>query len=532
VRRRVAIPLSSVLVAAFIATVAVSWPSQGGPPVLTGGPLRLSYAGDQVVGRVDERFLSFAVDMAQVVGSRFWAAPGRGQGLLETEPVPGFDFSRPRLRRLTAALAPALLRVGGTDADFTQYHLGDGPAPAPTGGARSVLTRARWDEVNRFAQALGLGLVFTLNAGASARDGAGGWDPASARALLVYSAARHYPVELWELGNELNAFPLFHRMWLTPTRYAGDLARARVLLDEVAAGSRLGGPASAFWPVLGEGRAFTDVALERAGALLDVVSWHHYPQQSYRCPVATRRAAAGRMLSPRQLGDVDRWADRVERAAAAHARRAAVWLGETGSAQCGGEPGFSDGFADALWWGDLLGRMARRGQAVLIRQTLAGSSYGLLDEASLTPNPSYWTSWLWRHLMDRRVLDTGDQTAEATLRRYAHCTRAAAPGYRPGAVTALLVNTGPGTSAPVILPPGATGGMRAFVLTAPGLTARVVNLNGRPLRAGEDGTLPDLAGLARTDVGDGAAEAGLRLPPYSLAFVVLPEARAAACASP
>src|SRR5688500_9578105 len=100
---------------AVLATAVVSLPSHGGPSLVPSGPLQLSYAGEQVVGRVDDRFLSFAVDMAQVVGSRFWAEPGRGEGILETEPVPGFDFSRPRLHRLTAALAPALLRVGGTD---------------------------------------------------------------------------------------------------------------------------------------------------------------------------------------------------------------------------------------------------------------------------------------------------------------------------------------------------------------------------------------------------------------------------------
>jgi heparanase len=141
------VPLTLLLGLAILAIGTVSLPSHGGLPVAPGGPLQLSFGGERPVGRVDDRFLSFAVDMAHVVGSRFWAEPGRGQGLLETEPVPGFDFSRPRLRRLTAALAPALLRVGGTDADFTQYHLGDGPAPAPTGGGRAGLCPARGAEV-------------------------------------------------------------------------------------------------------------------------------------------------------------------------------------------------------------------------------------------------------------------------------------------------------------------------------------------------------------------------------------------------
>ena len=49
------------------------------------------------------RFLSFAVDTAQVVGGEFWAPPGQGRGLLDTGPVRAYDFSRPRLRQLAAA---------------------------------------------------------------------------------------------------------------------------------------------------------------------------------------------------------------------------------------------------------------------------------------------------------------------------------------------------------------------------------------------------------------------------------------------
>jgi heparanase 1 len=240
--------------------------------------------------------------------------------------------------------------------------------------------------------------------------------------------------------------------------------------------------------------------------------------------VATRRASAGHMLTPRELADVDRWADAVEQAVDTHAGKAAVWLGETGSAQCGGEPGFSDGFSDALWWADVLGRMARRGQAVLIRQTLAGSNYGLIDEATLTPNPSYWASWLWRQLMDRRVLAAGPGSARSSLRTYVHCTREGAPGHAPGGVTALLVNVDRHDGAEVTLPAAAARSARAFVLTERGLDARAVALNGRPLLAAADGGPPALAALARP-----ASAAGVTVPPRSVAFVVLPDAGAAAC---
>jgi hypothetical protein len=491
---------------------------------------------------VDPRFLSFAVDIAQVVGGDFWAPPGSGQGLLQTQAVARYDFGRARLRRLTGALAPAYLRIGGTDADRTAYDVGQGeiqtgtgsaPSPGAT-GARWRLSRRSWDAVGGFARDLGLSIMFTLNAGPSARDERGEWNPDSARALVAYTRRQGYPVEVWELGNEVNAFPLTHRMWLSADRYARDLGRARVLLDDVDPGTRLAGPSSAYWPVVGEGRSFSEAVLRRAGPLLDVVSWHYYPQQSHRCPLAVRRAAAEHTLSGERLDEVERWAGQIESAARTHAPRAAVWLGETGSAQCGGEPGLSNAFVDALWWLDELGRLARRGQPVVVRQTLSGSDYGLIDDETLEPNPSYWASWLWRRLMGTRALGVHAAPAPGALGLYAHCARAgsdgdsdgdAGGGAGRGAAVLLLVNGDPSVKVSITLPGLDRHGARFLRLTADGLGARKVRLNGVPLQAGADGSPPPLAPL----LADVDVEVPLSLPPLSATFVVLPAAMAPAC---
>jgi heparanase 1 len=493
-----------------LSTSAVILGSHGADRPPAPAVVRLTLDGTHPAAQVDERFVSFAIDTAQVVGGSFWAAPGRGHGLLDTAPVPRFDFGRLQLVRLARALAPAYLRIGGTDADRTAYQIDDAP---PASGARWVLTRHRWDELADFARAADLRLMFTLNAGPSARDRHGDWDPESARPLIEHARRRGDPVEVWELGNEVNAYPLAHGTWLSADRYARDLGRARSLIEDT--GARLAGPASAFWPVLGEGRSFIGPLLERAGPLLDVVTWHYYPQQSRRCPVATRRARAGRLLPAEALGDVERWAAQVEGEARAHAPEAAVWLGETGGAQCGGEPGLSDTFADTLWWLDELGRIARRGQQVVVRQTLAGSDYGLLDDGTLEPNPSYWGSWLWRRLMDGRVLSAASEPTSATLRVYAHCAREAGPG----AVTLLLLNLEP--QAPVTVQ---LGSVTAAVLRleAEGLAARRVRLDGVELRPAADGAPPPLV-IEPRPISE------IRLTAQSAAFVVLPAAHAPAC---
>jgi len=483
------------------------------------------------VATVDERFLSFAVDTAQVVGGEFWAPRGSEHGVLETHDVAPYDFSRAGLRRLAGALAPAYLRIGGTDADRTIYRVGgDDVAAVPEGGARWVLTGRRWAEVAEFAHATDLKIMFTLNAGPSARGPDGAWNPDNARSLIAYTRAHGYPVDVWELGNEINAFPLTHGRWLSGERYAGDVRRARALLDELHDPGRLAGVGSAYWPVLGEGRAVLDATLRAADGALDIVTWHYYPQQSHRCPLATRRASAALTPAPERLGDVDRWAERVESAAHAHAPHAAVWLGETASAQCGGEAGVSDSFADALWWLDELGRISRRGQPVVVRQTLSGSDYGLIDDRTLQPNPSYWASWIWRNLMGTRVLDVVVEPAAPAVRAYAHCLPASHGAASSDGVAMLLLNIHPTEATTVRLNGGGTAdapAMSVLQLRADSLDARTVRLAGVPLATAADGSLPAFGALFAAGAARGAR--AVTLPPMSATFVAIDGAPVAAC---
>ena len=77
-------------------------------------------ASDDAVSEVDERYLSFCIDLGQIAEpTRFWNPDGSG----ETTGRPSYDFGRVRLRNLARALAPALLRIGGTEADRAYYAL-------------------------------------------------------------------------------------------------------------------------------------------------------------------------------------------------------------------------------------------------------------------------------------------------------------------------------------------------------------------------------------------------------------------------
>lgn len=520
------VPTRLVIPMAIAALALVACSADGGPPP----PKRQVELelGATPVATISERYLSVAVDSAQVVGGLFWDPAGTPSMVGSVE-VPVFDFDRPKLRKLAKELAPALLRIGGSTADEVFYDLSDTPTSTPPEHYKYVMTKAMWDGVGRFAKDLDFRLLFTLNAGKGPRDATTlAWKTDNARELVRYSVAEGFPVDVWELGNELNGYQLLLGLKLQPEQYEPDFAAAKGLLAAEAPQAKLAGPSPAYWPKAGDFIGFYDKFMPVSGKHLDLVTWHYYPMQSRRCSLATRRATIATALDPVTLDELQSWAAAVEAQAEAHAKGAEVWLGETGNSQCGGEPGVADAFVGSFWWLDQLGALAARGQQRVIRQTLAGSNYGLLDDVTLDPKPDYWASVLWRRTIGQRVLELEQSKVEGEqdtlLRSYAHCTR-----DRPGAVTLLALNLSRDATVRVKL---SDAGQRreVYLLSAPAradgqpdLGGGELQLNGQTLALGPGDALPELA--PRTD----SAGPYVDLPPTTIAFVVFPDADAPAC---
>ena len=77
-----------------------------------------------------------------------------------------------------------------------------------------------------------------------------------------------------------------------------------------------------------------------------------------------------------------------------------IWITETGSAWGGGAPGLSDRYLAGFLWLDKLGMAARHGVSLVVRQSLYGGHYALLDP-DMRPNPvrrrweKHWTGLGW-----------------------------------------------------------------------------------------------------------------------------------------
>lgn len=456
-------------------------------------------------GVLHPEFLSVTIDISVLLGGHWWGESTElRQGVSVDTTVP-LDLRNERLINFAQLLAPALLRIGGTEADRIWYKPGRKAAaklfpemeettgePAPDHREHRhtheyVMTKKLWKEIHRFLDRTGMELLFTISAGPADRDEKGRWLEGNARKLMSYSKSKGFKVAAWEFGNEVNGFPFIYG-WgdrVRPSQYVRDFARFGHLVKSLYPESLILGPASAVWPVIGEPYPIIRSLCKSPSAIfLDGVSWHYYPQQSSRGALATRRAGPETLLSARALDGVSRWNRRInqslQRAESIRPAgfRVENWVTETGHALYGGEPGLSDSFASTLWWLDELALLAREGVSRVFRQALIGGSYGLLDEQSLLPRPDFYASFLWKRLMGPRVHAIHlEKTPNKQIRLYMHSRDSAS-------FTLLVINLDAKKIARLSLGKGASGigDIERYLLQGNGgFTGRSLLLNGLAL---------------------------------------------------
>jgi heparanase 1 len=453
-------------------------------------------------------YLSLTIDTSVLIGGRWWGSSrGTTEGLARDR-VPPLDLKAPDLAAWAAPLAPALLRVGGTEADRIRYgfrHDGEPAGPADPG--TFVLTGKLWGRLNRWVRDCGFSLLFTVSAGPESRDAEGRWDPSDAERLVRNTVRKGYPVVAWEFGNEVNAYPFLYG-WsrsVSNRRYLQEFAVFADLIRRLAPGTKVVGPASAVWPLVGEPNPLLP-ALGRspAAAFLDALSFHYYPQQSSRGRVAVRRAKPTNLLNSRALDGSLRWVRYARRCLSrGPGSGAPVWLTETGHALYGGQPGVSDTWLSTPWWLDQLGLLAHAGVETVFRQSLVGGDYGLLDRDDLAPRTDYFASLLWKRKMGPLVFAAPKvEGPDRRLRAWHH-------GRADGTSCLLLVNLHRRRSVAVNIE--GTGLGTHILGPEGGLDSPTAVLNGVPLRGKE--------GLKAVLAGGRGLPGPVTIPPLGCAFV-------------
>ncbi len=222
---------------------AAALPAQASPPALT-----ITVAPQAVVHSVDPEYVSFNLD---------WHLYNEEYPAWTNSSILNVTLFDPNFLTLTAALAPAHLRIGGSEVghrppallwhgflrapvpavrhrcrvlavawqgDDVIYELPGQPCPPNT---QFCLTMQRWDEINAFAIKVGVSIAFGLNA-MYGRPKDGHVDIEQIAGFLNYTAARRNYTALWgfEFGNELQEAT-------NVTAYSQDIIAVRGLIDEL-----------------------------------------------------------------------------------------------------------------------------------------------------------------------------------------------------------------------------------------------------------------------------------------------------------
>lgn len=491
------------------------------------------------IGSVDSRFQSYNIEMLEVTGGRFWkpykdvsAAPARplpSRGAPSTpagmnpnlyEYRPPIDLSNSRLRKLSAALGPAYVRVSGTWANTTYFHDSARPAPAtPPTGFNGVLTRTQWKGVVDFARAANAEIVTSFAISPGVRHADGLWTPDQARAFLDYTKSIGGNIAAAEFMNEPNLAMIGGApRGYDAAAYAKDIDVFRPFLKETSPQTLFIGPGSvaesksvALPANLGILRS--EDLLKATGAVFDAFSYHLYPAVSQRCAALSPN---GGTTAAAAL--TEEWFSRADTINAFYTDLRdrfdpgkPLWITEIADASCGGNP-WASTFLDTFRYLDTHARLAQHGVRVILHNTLAASDYGLLDEKTFEPRPNYWTALLWHKLMGSTVLRPPAQSVD-NLNVYAQC----ATGIT-GGVTILAINADRTASKTLAL----SAASERYTLTTPDLEGTRVDLNGKELKLGSNDSLPAITGVA-TRAGN------IVLPPASITFLTVRNAHNSAC---
>jgi hypothetical protein len=485
---------------------------------------------------IDDRFQSYNVEMAEVIGGNFWKPYGAQKPKTATTPITfeigldpttfekraPIDLGNARLRKLAAALGPAYVRVSGTWANSVFFQDTDAPEAGPTpSGYQSVLIRSQWAGVIAFARAVDAKLVTSFAISNGVRDAKGMWTPAQAQPLVEYTKSIGGTIAAAELFNE----PTIAASGGAPdgynaATYARDEAAFRTFVQTSAPDMLIVGPGSA-----GEGGITivppTMPILHSADLLgtdpkpkFDVFSYHYYGAVSARCEamgpgLGTTAAAA---LGEQWLSQTDGVFDFYKALHARYAPETPIWITETADTACGGNP-WGSTFLDTFRYVDQMGRLAKRGVQAIFHNTLASSDYGLIDQSDFRPRPNYWAALLWRRLMGTVVLDAG--SPRKGLHLYAHCLRG-----HPAGVALVAINNSRTERSEVTLPIASV----RFTLSAEPLQSASVMLNGQALKLDPNDDLPEINGRA-------AAAGPIQFAPATITFLAIPEAANTACAA-
>jgi hypothetical protein len=465
----------------------------------------INFSNYKYLGLIDDRFQSYNIEMASVIGGKFWKPyvdmktqpkshnePQSGAEVYQT--LPPIDLYNSKLRTLANGLAPAYVRVSGSWATSTFFQDNDeSKLEQPPKGFANVLTRGEWRGVIDFIKATNSKLIISFAGSTGVRDKNGVWTPIEANKLIRYTRRIGGKIYAAQLFNEPNilagGYPMPNKY--TAEDYSRDVNAFMIWAKNAMPATKIHGPGNtaeglpgiSLKKALGANALSSDEMMSTiAHPIFDIFSFHFYGAVSMR----SGDRAPWSVTFDSSLSN--RWLSRIDSVVAfnialrnKYLPNAPLWDTETAQASWGGDPWAAD-FIDIFRYLHQLGVEAKMGVKVNIHNTLESSEYSLIDRKDFTPKPNYWAALLWAKLMGKRVYDVAKQTNGTYL--FVHSLKGSACGK-----TLLVINT---KKKPIKIKIPSRA--RQYTLTSNNLKSKHVMLNGKLLNLTNNDQLPIIHG--------------------------------------
>ena len=468
---------------------------------------------------VDERLVSYNVEMTEVTGGTFWTAytDAQVEGTEEFPPIKDWltamgklqqwydpiDTTNPRLIKLAKDLGPAWVRVSGTWANKTYYDFDNKYEGKVPEGFQNVLTKQQWLNLLDFVRAIdGKLLVSIANCpGIHAADEPIPFDQAD----LLFRTSKEYgvPISAAEFTNEPNMMDVSG----LPKGYtAADHARDHDLfgawlrenypeclfvgpctvgdIDIYMGGDQsAGGGIGSFTDLVTTAQLLGDYHNK-----LDVFSYHYYNGISERGAAMGGHWPFEAVLTEPYLAVAGDCARQYVPVRDKYVPGGQMWVTESGDAGCGGNT-WGSTYADVPRTLNELGEFCTVTDGVIFHNTLASSDYGFLKHGTFDPRPNYFAVLLWNRLLGKTCYAVPEQKEEGK-HIYCHSRKDGKDGF-----VYLVINNSHTQTTTLEIP----GEAEVYALTGNGkLRSRTMLLNGKELVLGENDALPELAGVKVT----------------------------------
>lgn len=499
--------------------------------------VKLDTSKNTFIRNIDERLVSYNIEMTEVTGGTFWKAytPGQIAGTEEfkvsaetltdftamedlMQYYPPINLYDETLRRRASELGIAWIRVSGSWATKTYYDfdgITDGKAPE---GYASVLTKEQWIGVLDFVKAVNGKLLISVSNCAGDHPNGGPLDLTQTKKIFDFSHEYGVDIDAAEFMNEPNMLEMSGApKGYTSADYARDQDIFNAWVHENYPNCLLVGPCT-----LGDG-AIGKTDMKSAGAgigslmkmcstddlmrgtkvPLDVFSYHYYNG-------ASERLAS--MMPETHWDGSEAHTDEYLAVAPTNAKSYAplrdkyvpggqMWVTESGDAGGGGNT-WASTYLDVLRTLNELGSFAAITDGVIFHNTLASSDYGFLKHGTFEPRPNYFAVLLWNKLMGNKVYDCGSKD---NLHIYCHSRKDGKDGF-----CYLIVNNSLIEELCVDLPCDA----ELYTLSADTMRSTTIKLNGNELVIGENNELPHFNPV-------NVSKGTISFAPGSCSFVVL-----------